>query len=100
MNRMTAWRAKNPEKAARLRKRYAQTHSAQMVANVTRWRKKNPEKKRAQVALQRAVKKGLVIPQPCEVCGEKAEAHHPDYSKPLEVVWLCHLHHTSPLCIR
>ena len=31
--------------------------------------------------------------QPCEVCGEKAEAHHPDYSKPLDVRWLCKRHH-------
>ncbi|EEE04594.1 gene 26 protein [Burkholderia multivorans CGD2M] len=32
--------------------------------------------------------------KPCEVCGaEKADAHHDDYSKPLEIQWLCHSHH-------
>jgi hypothetical protein len=31
---------------------------------------------------------------PCEVCGnQKAEAHHDDYSKLLEVRWLCDEHH-------
>lgn len=29
----------------------------------------------------------------CVVCGEIAEAHHEDYSKPLEITWLCHKHH-------
>ena len=41
-----------------------------------------------------AIKKGLINPQPCEVCGEeKSQAHHDDYSKPLEVRWLCNKHH-------
>lgn len=32
--------------------------------------------------------------QPCSECGaEPADAHHPDYTKPLEVVWLCRKHH-------
>jgi hypothetical protein len=39
-------------------------------------------------------KRGRLIPQPCAVCGSnKAEKHHPDYSKPLLVVWLCYFHH-------
>jgi hypothetical protein len=30
-------------------------------------------------------------PQHCSACGVecKPQGHHPDYSKPLEVVWLC-----------
>jgi hypothetical protein len=28
--------------------------------------------------------------QPCSMCGAlKAECHHPDYTKPLEIIWLC-----------
>lgn len=35
-------------------------------------------------------RKGALIPTPCERCNaEKVEKHHPDYSKPLEIVWLC-----------
>jgi hypothetical protein len=37
-----------------------------------------------------AQRRGIIVPQPCQHCGAaKAEVHHPDYSKPLEVVWLC-----------
>lgn len=41
-----------------------------------------------------AVKCGKLIPLPCVKCGNvKVHAHHPDYSKPLKVIWLCSLHH-------
>lgn len=40
------------------------------------------------------VKRGLVKKEPCRVCGSlKSQSHHPDYSKPLEVIWLCRFHH-------
>lgn len=35
-------------------------------------------------------KRGHLIPQPCQVCGgSDAEKHHPDYSQPLLVEWMC-----------
>jgi hypothetical protein len=52
-----------------------------------------PEKHRARVALNRAVMEGKVTKQPCHCGNPKAEAHHDDYSKPLEVRWLCRKHH-------
>lgn len=46
--------------------------------------------------LHYAVKKGLVIRKPCEICGcEKSQAHHCDYNKPLDVMWLCSKHHAE-----
>jgi hypothetical protein len=38
-------------------------------------------------------KRGKLVPELCEVCGGKAEKHHPDYGRPLEVKWLCRIHH-------
>lgn len=53
-----------------------------------------PEKQEARQQVRIAVRSGAMVRKPCEVCGEpKTEAHHEDYSKPLEVMWLCHVHH-------
>lgn len=38
----------------------------------------------------RAIRTGKLKKKPCERCGElKVQAHHRDYYKPLEVIWLC-----------
>lgn len=57
-------------------------------------RARHPEKARARTALRRAVKSGAVKREPCKVCGSRrVQGHHEDYSKPLDVVWLCFKHH-------
>ena len=34
--------------------------------------------------------RGKLVPKPCEACGAtRAEKHHEDYRKPLQVRWLC-----------
>lgn len=59
--------------------------------------KKHPERCRAWQRVDRALKLGKIKKLPCEVCGENRKnfvhAHHDDYSKPLEVRWLCAIHH-------
>lgn len=43
-----------------------------------------------------AIRSGNLVKQPCQVCGEmEVEAHHEDYSKPLDVWWLCKPHHAA-----
>ena len=57
-----------------------------------RWQQRHPEKYAAQRQAKQAIKTGLLVnPGRCEDCGTETslEAHHEDYSKPLEVVWLC-----------
>lgn len=55
-----------------------------------RWREKNKHKIRAHYLLGKAVKNGLLVREPCVECAfTPAQAHHSDYSKPLDVVWLC-----------
>jgi SOS response associated peptidase (SRAP) len=46
--------------------------------------------------LENAIRAGKVKRQPCFSCGKMmVEAHHWDYSKPLDVFWLCRLHHVD-----
>ena len=48
------------------------------------------QKKKARAKVNRAITSGKLLKQPCEVCGnKKADAHHDDYNKPLEVRWMC-----------
>lgn len=40
------------------------------------------------------IKRGKIKKENCKVCNySKVEAHHKDYNKPLEVIWLCNQHH-------
>jgi hypothetical protein len=79
--------------AANRRYRNTEKGKTKHTATNGRWIKRNPEKRQAHKAVYHAKRNGELISQPCAVCGSEAEAHHPDYSKPLEVVWLCHCHH-------
>ncbi len=52
--------------------------------------KRNPVKTKARAKLRRFVRVGKIVKLPCEKCGNpKSQAHHEDYSKPLDVSWLC-----------
>lgn len=39
------------------------------------------------------LRRGKIQREPCMLCGEHAEMHHPDYRKPRQVIWLCRQHH-------
>lgn len=55
-----------------------------------RQRIKHFEKYQARQTVMVALRSGKLHRQPCEICGQpKAQAHHPDYSAPLGVKWLC-----------
>lgn len=56
------------------------------------WRLKHPLKYIAHYAIKQAVRYGRIIPPIiCQHCFSrtKLEAHHEDYNRPLDVVWLC-----------
>jgi hypothetical protein len=58
----------------------------------TRLRMRNKANKKVSIALR----KGMLHAEPCEECGaDKTEGHHDDYTKPLDVRWLCRKHHAQ-----
>ena len=83
----------NKEKVLERSKKWATDNPEKLYAKYLRHIKKHPLKKKARDAVRYALITGKLIKQPCH-CGEKkVEAHHEDYSKPLDVTWLCFKHH-------
>ena len=72
----------------KVKTRVARTSSA--------WRRRHPERVAAHNAVARAVRSGLLVKKPCEECGDiRVHAHHDDYTKKLDIRWLCAKHHAS-----
>lgn len=54
------------------------------------WRAEDKRRNIAHSIVSYAIKKGKLVRLPCVRCGnKKSVAHHEDYDKPLEVMWLC-----------
>jgi hypothetical protein len=80
-NRGEKLKIENPEKY------YAQKTKARR-----NYRKNHSEKAKAQSLFNEAVRAGKIIkPDYCWLCDKKCEleAHHFDYSKPYDVIWVC-----------
>lgn len=85
IKRIKAYERKRNKTVERRRKRLEYGRKRRML---------HPDKARANHAVSNAIRNGRLKRESCEVCGKKkSEAHHPDYSKPLSVKWLCLRHH-------
>jgi len=63
---------------------------------VKEYRAKYPKKHNAHGLVARAIRASKLFKEPCEVCSElDVHAHHDDYARPLNVRWLCPVHHKS-----
>jgi hypothetical protein len=88
-------RANLPHRIA-AREAYAKSGAPAINRGKKAWIQRNPTKRTAHNILWRAIRKGEIMkPDACSKCGREVriEGHHPDYSKPLEVIWLCHRCH-------
>ena len=79
----------------RLNKYYTTPSGKKAVRkSVANYAKRNPDRHKSWQLASEAQKKGLLIKRGCEVCGDtKVHRHHPDPNEPLNVVYLCPLHH-------
>ena len=85
-----------PERAAYERERFQRPERKRKVREyVKRHVTRHPDRASARRAVNNAVRDGRLTRHPCAVCGatERVQAHHADYSKPLDVEWLCFKHH-------
>jgi len=94
-------------------RKYHLEHRAERAENGQRYNREHPEVNRGAVAkyqrkhpgrraVSEAARRLIPLAKVCAMCGKEARVrHHPDYSKPLEVVCLCYrCHRVLHLTIR
>ena len=81
---------KNPEKRREEGRHYYREHKQERNAYSHRREQLFPERRKAYYKVDHAKTLGILVPGQCDKCGLPAtEAHHEDYTKPLEIIWLC-----------
>lgn len=92
-----AWVARRDPKKSRAadRARYERDKPKRLAASAAY--EQDPVKRRARVAVGNALRDGRLERGECarrgDDCEGRIEAHHEDYERPLEVVWVCSVHH-------
>lgn len=92
------WRRNNPDIVSAQRKRYRGRYPERLNAESRVWMRKNPEKHTAHSTLYAAVTAGKIArPDRCSICNRecKPDGHHEDYTRPLDVIWLCQRCHAQ-----
>jgi hypothetical protein len=85
-DRAKKWAKSNPEKRKEIRHNYHQKYLDRELASSALWSEQYPERKSAHFRAQYTIP----LKDKCELCGARAtDRHHPDYSKPLDVIHLC-----------
>lgn len=92
------YRARHPERIRAIEGKWRKANPEGPRRRGKRWVLKNPDGAAAHKKLRWALISGkLIKPELCARCSKpgRIEGHHPDYSKPLEVEWLCKSCHTK-----
>ena len=84
--------AKNSERIRRLKAENNEHYIKTILEPKEKWNKENRNKKNAHLKVKRSITMKDNKQNQCQLCGcssNKLEGHHYDYSKPLDVTWLC-----------
>ena len=87
-----SWRAANRDKIRAANAEWYARNKHIQRAMVEAWLDRNPDSIRAYSKMNWAIKKGVLVrPTDCDACERSGpvQAHHSDYAKPLDVLWLC-----------
>ena len=92
-SRPPGWKKKTADMAAYL-KAWLEANPGYSTQKKKEWYERNRDRLKVRDRVRYALKVGKLVKQPCAECGElEVEGHHPDYSRPLDVIWLCRKHH-------
>lgn len=91
-------RASDPKRVAK-RLEYQKTEAGKESKRKTikRYIEENPKKRAVHIKVSNAIRDGYLIKQECSTCGtdKNIVAHHCDYDRPFDVMWLCAQHHSD-----
>lgn len=91
-----ARRKSDPVKWARKLEQNRESNKRNSEKRAAYDRKRDKIKERARQVIRERIYDGRLARGACMICGQpNADAHHEDYAKPLEIYWLCRLHHSA-----
>ena len=107
VKKATVWKKQNPDKVKEINHRGREGQSEyyrkwykmggrNRAENYNQiillWQKNHPKECKVHYEVKKAIRKGeLAKPLNCILCGKKGKinAHHDDYNKPFEILWVC-----------
>lgn len=98
---LSAWckgciRKKDADRERKKKYRGSETGKAIIRNTMRKWLFKNRKKAIAHGAVKQALKHKVLEIQPCRDCNSTSVmAHHPDYDRVFDVIWLCPQHHVD-----
>ncbi len=87
------------QKQSEYAKKWANENKTKIAKSVKEWEKKNPHKLAAHQYIKREIYNKGIQPGACCIgngnCSDKVDAHHSDYTKLDQIIWLCRKHHKA-----